>query len=257
MSLRRPCVSRPGRTRTGPDRRTLDVALQPASPCKSSGSRLAGVSPHGRGGVKRYNRTYFDRWYRDAQRRVRTDAELRRRVGLVVSVAEYVLGRPVRTVLDVGCGEGAWQPHLRRLRPAVRYQGIDPSGYAVRRYGVRRNLAQGTLAALDCHVGAERVDLILCADVLHYLPARELGRGLAQLHERLRGVAYLPVFTSADLVEGDQAGWYHRAPSYYRKLFARAGLAACGLHCYLTTEVAGELAALEHPVGRVDGGWVG
>ena len=54
--------------------------------------------------MKRYDRAYFDHWYRGE--RVRPRAELERRVRLALAAAEYALGRPVRRALDVGCGEG-------------------------------------------------------------------------------------------------------------------------------------------------------
>ncbi len=195
--------------------------------------------------MKRYDRAYFDRWYRDPRRRTRTEAELRRHVALVVAMTEYVLERPLRTVLDVGCGEGAVRPLLKRLRPRARYTGIDPSQYAVQRYGARRDVRAGTLAGLADHAEPAHADLILCSDVLHYLSAPEVEEGLERLSERLIGVAYLPVFTSADPIQGDLRGWYRRPPSYYRRLFARSRLVSYGPHCYITAARAAGLAALE------------
>jgi SAM-dependent methyltransferase len=198
-------------------------------------------------GGKRYDRAYFDRWYRDPRRRVRGAAELRRDAALVVAVAEHVLGRPLRTVLDVGCGEGAWEPALRRLRPAVRYRGLDPSEYAVRRFGARRGIRLGGLTTLDALRPARPADLVICADVLHYLDAPTLERGIPQLARRVGGVAYLPLFTSEDEIEGDRSGWHERPRRWYRRLFAGAGLVPCGLHCYLPAERALELASMELP----------
>ena len=83
--------------------------------------------------VKRYDRSYFDKWYRDPRHRVSTAAGLARKVAMVVGVAEYLLGRPLRRALDVGAGEGSWRGALRRLRPRLDYVGVDPSAYAVRR----------------------------------------------------------------------------------------------------------------------------
>jgi hypothetical protein len=77
--------------------------------------------------LSRYTAAYYDRWYRDPETRVRTPATIARLAGLTVSAAEYVLDRPVRTVLDVGAGEGHWRGHLRRLRPRLRYVGSSPA----------------------------------------------------------------------------------------------------------------------------------
>ena len=37
-------------------------------------------------------------------------------------------------------GEGAWRVQLRRLRPRVRYVGVESSAYAVRRFGRSRGM---------------------------------------------------------------------------------------------------------------------
>ena len=185
---------------------------------------------------KRYDRAYFDRWYRDPSRRVIAPAALARKVAMVVGVAEYQLARPIRSVLDVGCGEGAWRAPLRRLRPALQYVGVDASEYAARRFGRTRSVHHGTLAELslvgDVTDGGP-YDLIVCADVLQYLPAREVAAGLAQIAGLLHGVAYVEAFTRADALEGDRRDWHARSAADYDRLFRAAGLVHCGLHCYV------------------------
>jgi SAM-dependent methyltransferase len=195
--------------------------------------------------MKDYDRAYFDRWYRAPRTRVHTAADVRRKVRMVVGVAEYMLGRPLRFVLDVGCGEGAWQPILKRLRPAARYVGVDPSAYAVRRFGRRRNIRLGSLERLDEAGLAGPFDLVVCCDVLHYVPADALARGLRHVRDLLGGVAYLEMYTSDDDIEGDVRGWRGRRPEFYRRLARRAALTPCGLHCYLSAELARTAAALE------------
>ena len=76
---------------------------------------------------KQYDRAYFDRWYRQRGTKVSSHAEVRRKVSLAISMTEYFIRRRVRSVLDVGCGEGAWRAHLRALRPRVHYLGLDSS----------------------------------------------------------------------------------------------------------------------------------
>jgi SAM-dependent methyltransferase len=195
--------------------------------------------------VKRYDRAYFDKWYRDPRHRVTSGAAVGRKARMALGVAEYLLGRPVRTVLDVGCGEGGWLLALRKLRPRLAYVGVDPSEYAVRRYGATRNLRRGTLATLDRAVEPGRFDLVVCCDVLQYVDDAELRTGLGHVHALLGGVAFLEAYTSADTIDGDLGGWHPRTPDDYRARFRAAGLTACGLHCYAAPAVAQTTAALE------------
>lgn len=202
---------------------------------------------------KRYDRTYFDHWYRDPVNRIGSRADLTRKVAAVVAITEHVLGRPLRSVLDIGCGEARWQPVLQGLRPGSRYAGVDSSRYAVARYGRRRNIRLGRFDALD-EVGLDDVyDLVVCADVLHYLSTAELRQGLPGLASRVGGVAFLETYTAADSIVGDRAGFHRRSPAVYRRLLAGAGLVPCGLHCYLPLGEAAELAALERPVAAIGG----
>src|SRR5215208_4072793 len=52
-------------------------------------------------GRKSYNEAYFEKWYRDPRTRVHTPDSVRRKVRMVVGVAEYFLGRQLRSVLDI------------------------------------------------------------------------------------------------------------------------------------------------------------
>ncbi|MBP1641948.1 MAG: methyltransferase [Acidobacteria bacterium] len=194
---------------------------------------------------KTYDRAYFERWYRRPASRLEAPAELRRRVTMAVAIAERYLGRAVRSALDVGCGEGRWRAELRRLRPRLRYVGVEPSDYAVERFGRRRGIVRadfGDLAQLD--LGGP-FDLVVCADVLHYLDDEELDRGLPALVAATGGAAYLEVLTAAEEVEGDTRGMILRAPEGYEARFARAGLTGVGGHVWLAPALTELPAALE------------
>jgi len=194
---------------------------------------------------KTYDEAYFAKWYRDPRTRVHTPDSVRRKVRMVVGVAEYFLRRPVRSVLDIGAGEGAWRAELRRLRPGVRYLGIDPSEYVVRRHGKRRNIRRGNFEDLSEVPRGRGYDLIVCADVLQYVPTAVLKRGMGNVATLLNGLAFLESYTSGDDMEGDLAGWHQRTKTQYRNIFAGAGLVACGLHCYVTPELAERAVELE------------
>jgi len=123
--------------------------------------------------------------------------------------------------------------------------GVDPSDYVVERLGRERHIVRGSLESLpSLRLGAD-FDLILCVDMLQYVPTPALKRGIAHLVQRLVGVAYLEAFTEADEMEGDLDGWYPRSRQQYLRIFSEAGLVGCGLHCYMTPEVAESAVELE------------
>jgi len=193
--------------------------------------------------VKRYDRAYFDRWYRD--RRIGSAADLARTVAFAVAITEQVLGRPLRSVLDVGAGEGRWQPMLHRLRPRARYAGIDSSEWAVERWGRRRNLRLGSIDTLDRLGLDDPFDLIVVADVMHYLPTAVLRRGVAQVARLLGGVAFFPTFTADDEIEGDRAHFQRRHAATYRRIFRQAGLIPIGMYAWTLRARQPEFADLE------------
>jgi alkylated DNA nucleotide flippase Atl1/SAM-dependent methyltransferase len=196
----------------------------------------------------RFDQAYFDRWYRDEGFGDR--ARLDRKVDHAIGTAEYLLERPIRSVLDLGCGEGAWQPAVKRRRPDATYVGVDPSRYAIERYGKRRNLHQARFGdfrrALDPAFG--RYDLIVCIDVLGYVPDREVQLGLASVAALLDGVALIEVYTTDDDIVGDVDEFRRRRPSTYERWFATAGLQRVGPHLYVSERFAPTLATFEQPL---------
>jgi SAM-dependent methyltransferase len=195
--------------------------------------------------MKRYDRAYFDRWYRNPETRIRTGGELRYKAALVVATAELVLGRRVRSVLDVGCGEARWLPELKRIRPAVRYTGLDSSTYVVERFGRTRNIRAGSFASLGEKKFRGQFDVVICADVMHYLDEEELRKGLAAIPSILRGIAYFDIAVTEDEPEGDLKHWKDRPASWYRTEFENAGLVDLGMQCWGATEARIHLSALE------------
>jgi SAM-dependent methyltransferase len=163
----------------------------------------------------------------------------------IIALAEQLLERRVRSALDVGCGEGLWRAALRRERPHLAYLGLEPSAYAVRRFGTRRNIRQGDIASMSASGIRGHFDIVICNDVLHYVPAPALRAGVRELAKRLRGVAYLGLYTSADDIEGDLDGYLERSPTFYRRAFEDAGLCSVGMHCWIPEPLARDRATLE------------
>lgn len=193
--------------------------------------------------AKRYDQHYFDTWYR--KRDIGGAARLARKVALAVAAAEYHLERPLRTVLDIGCGEGAWRAPLLKLRPTARYLGFDSSEYAVRRFGTRRNLHYARFGDFAHLRPCAPVDLLICSDVMHYLDARELDRGLPGLAELCGGVAFLETFAREDQAEGDEHEFRNRPARFYRERFHELGFAQIGSHLWLSPALREHAVALE------------
>ena len=111
-----------------------------------------------------------------------------RRLSLAV-----LAGRDFGTVLDVGCGKGAFTSHLKR--PGNHVVGIDVSDTAIAKARARypeiefRRLAADELSELP----ARRFDLVVAMEILSYL---EDWRGalerMAEIGERLYLTLYLP-----------------------------------------------------------------
>ena len=196
---------------------------------------------------KRYDRAYFERWYGDRRHSIGSGGELRRQVAFAVAVTERLLARPLRSVLDAGAGEGRWYPLLRRLRPRARYLGFDSSEWAVERWGRRRNLHLGSLETLDQLDLEGPFDLVIAADVFHYLKPAALRASLAALVPLVGGVAFLPTFATEDEIEGDMRGFQRRGAATYRRYFREAGLHALGMHAWTTRKGLGLLSRLERP----------
>jgi len=193
--------------------------------------------------MKRYDRAYFDKWYRDEQ--VNAPAEVRRKVFFAIATAEYFLQHSIRSVLDVGCGEGQWLPHLRTLRPRIRYLGLDPSAYAVRQFGKTRNIRRASFGELPSLQLTKKFDLIVCSDVLHYVGDEEIRNGVREIVRLCEGVAFLEVLTKEDDIIGDLEGLISRPAAWYRKTFERAGLVHIAPYTWLGTSLQPIASVLE------------
>lgn len=194
--------------------------------------------------TKQYDRAYFDRWYR-GRHRVHGRDEVRRKVMMAVAIAEYFLRRPLENVLDVGAGEGLWFTQLRTIRRRAVYQGIEPSDYAVERFGRERNLRKGTFADLGKLRLRQRFDLVVCSDVLHYLPDGEISRGIGELARLTGGVAYIEILTAEDDIIGDLEGLKRRPADWYRRRFRKAGFTSVGPYCWLSPALRDQASELE------------
>jgi SAM-dependent methyltransferase len=194
--------------------------------------------------TKVYDKAYFDRWYRHRDTRVNEPEEIRRKVSMAVATAEYFLKRPIRTVLDIGCGEGAWRMHLKALRPRISYLGYDSSDYVVERFGKSRNIRKASFGQLP-KLRLNAYDLVVCADVMHYVPDDELRRGIRAIADATDGMAYLEVLTKEDDIIGDLDAFFRRPAKWYRKLFAAEEMTFVAPYSWLGPSFKEAVAELE------------
>jgi SAM-dependent methyltransferase len=183
--------------------------------------------------MKTYDRDYYRRWYRDPDTRIATTEGVARKVRLAVAAAEFMLARPITSVLDIGCGEGAWRAPLRRLRPRATWLGVESSEYVVSRFGKSRNIRRGTFGRLRALGLKNDFDLIVCADVVQYIGDDDLRRGLREIRRLARGVVYIETFAAEDAMEGDRDGWIDRPAATISRFFEEAGLTHCGFYCWI------------------------
>ena len=168
---------------------------------------------------------FFERYYYTPATAVTSGEDVLLRARFVLGYLRH-LQVEVRSVLDAGCGTGLWKRALRRLDPSIEYTGVDPSEYLCRKYG----WVQGSVAELKSR---HRFDLVVCQDVMQYLPARDVERGLAAMARVCRGALYFDVPTRDDIESGmldlgrtdrhihvRSADWYRRR---LRRHFVNAG----------------------------------
>ncbi len=165
-----------------------------------------------------FNADFYQRYYVDPRTRVASRADALKLGRFVCAYTAY-LGFRIKRVLDAGCGLGHLRVPVREFFPRARYVGLETSDYLCRRYGWVRG-------SIPDYAPREPFDLVLCHDVLQYLPDREAQRSLANLARLCRGALYFSVLTAEDWRRNaDRArtdsGVRLRAAAWYRTRFAR------------------------------------
>lgn len=93
------------------------------------------------------------------------------------------IGPQVRTVLDLGCGDGTYTAELKRAFPAVRFVGVDAAAVAIE--GASKRYPDVEFRVADAlrpeTLPPERFDLAIARGVLHHLPDAS-----AALHNLMR-----------------------------------------------------------------------
>jgi trans-aconitate methyltransferase len=175
-----------------------------------------------------FDASFYERFYENSKTRVTSREEMEAR-SLAVGAAVKLLDVPVRSILDAGCGLGWMRRGLSRQFPKARYVGLEVSEHLCRRYG-------WTCASLATYSPGTRFDLIVCYDVLQYLPESQAVRAMANLGRLSKGALYFHAPTredwrsNADLSCSDSDIHLREAQWYRTRLERKFRHAGFGIH---------------------------
>jgi SAM-dependent methyltransferase len=178
-----------------------------------------------------FNAAYYKRYYESAATAV-VGAQLQQNeVRFVIAFCRYI-ELEVKRFADVGAGTGWWAREFAKqygTSPVI--ETFDASLDACEIYG-HKNVSIQQLA------GAAS-DLVVCRDVLRYVPETLIDRAIARLAKKCRGVMYLHVITSDDEIDedaSDMAGVF-RTTAFYRRRLKEAGFRDCGMGLFVSARL--------------------
>jgi SAM-dependent methyltransferase len=175
-----------------------------------------------------FDAEYYRRYYENSETAV-VDADMKRNeVKFVIAFCNYI-GLEVRRFTDVGAGTGWWaEEFARTYRSCEVIETYDASQAACEVYGHKRVPVQ--------NLAGPASDLVVCRDVLRYVPDSHIDRAIKRLERKCRGVLYLHAITSDDDIDeeaSDMAGQF-RTAAFYRRRLKDAGFRDCGMGLFVS-----------------------
>jgi len=137
-----------------------------------------------------FDSAYFRKYYFNPATRVTTAAEMRGRAQLIAAVLRHA-DIPVRSILDAGCGIGLLRKAFAAVLPRARYAGLEASEYLCKRYG----WIHGSVVDF---LPRSASNLVVCYDVLQYLPDGDAARAIRNLHKLSNAAVYVSALTLED-----------------------------------------------------------
>ncbi len=166
----------------------------------------------------RFDEAYYRRHYESPRTQAETPQETALRGDFIAAYLRHI-DLPVRRIVDLGCGTGRLLNVLKEHFPKAKLTGVEFSEFACAQYGWQRG------SVVDYRPRTP-YDLVVCNDVIQYLPEADAERALSNLAKICRGALYLGVLTQEDWENGcDQSrtdGNVHlRASAWYRERLAK------------------------------------
>jgi 2-polyprenyl-3-methyl-5-hydroxy-6-metoxy-1,4-benzoquinol methylase len=198
---------------------------------------------HARGFANNFSAAYFKKFYLNAATRVVTAAEMRSRAALIASALKQCQ-IPVRRILDAGCGIGLLQKPFKEFLPRAGYSGLEASEYLCSRFG-------WTFGSIVDFAARAPYDLVICYDVLQYLPDAQAARAIVNLSRLSRAAVYVSALTTEDWRENcdrsrtDRAVHLRPGAWYRRRLKKRFRYAGFGI--WVRKNVTAILWEMERP----------
>jgi len=178
-----------------------------------------------------FDAAYYRRYYENRETAV-VDADMKRNeVKFVIAFCNHI-GLKVRRFTDVGAGTGWWAEEFARLyRSCDVIETFDASEAACEVYGHKRVAIQD--------IAGPSSDLVVCRDVLRYVPDRFIDRAIKRLERKCRGVLYLHAITSNDDIDEDASDMegHFRTTAFYRRRLKAAGFRDCGMGLFASARL--------------------
>lgn len=165
----------------------------------------------------RFDKAYYDRYYRNPATRVCSPREVQRQGDFIAAYLRH-LEVPVKSVLDIGCGLGRLLGALGSAFPKARAVGVESSTYLCDALGWKA----GSLPNMPT---ARQYDLVICYDVLSYLDDDPAAESIKTLGRLTRRALYFGALTFEDRELCDpvrtDTDVYLRSNRWYRRRLGR------------------------------------
>ena len=181
--------------------------------------------------IERFDRDYYRRFYEDDETSIVSPEMRENEIAFVLAFCRHI-GLQVERFADVGAGTGWWAAEFVSQYPDCRHlETYDASAAACAAYGHARIPLQ--------KLSGKAADLVVCRDVLRYLPDADAEEGSRRLARKCRGVLYLHLVTREDEFdeEASDAEGHFRPVSWYRRRLADEGFRDCGMGLFVSARL--------------------